>query len=414
MDDFYFENELRKRERDKLFESTKDYFVDFSLQGNMMSLPTVCVYGKYGDAVEKYMDIKYAEVTDWDERLRHEDEFRKKLSDVNLKEMYENYNFSEDEIRYIMYCNLSRSWRGEKGFSSMAREAITEILLRKIIKDEFQDDRLLPPMPSREEISEEFAKCLDDKSRYWFNQDINCGGYALKVDQCVFPTYQENLGQTVSSILEKFPFVRLLGDQGLSDDEYLVIYRATPGKCVGHHFVRVDSDGIVREKHENGEPMTFESWENLEDAPEVLFAVKKDHKMFGYESSEVNYNNRGKDFDETIADSIAKKQNAFSYHGHNYRLKKASDNPGEIVVIDGDGEKIAWVIADDEDCLVDVREDKKAYVDNYSSNVKPRIVNGRLVNHEEFMAKNTKERKEQEDAKRPGEEPKIDYWEKLL
>ncbi len=397
MDDFYFENELRRRERDRIFESAKDYVIDFTLEGNMMSLPTVCVYGKYGDIIDKYMDVKYAEVTDWDKRIALEDEFRSKLFDNRLKKMYENYKFSEDEMRYIIYCNLSRSWRDEKGFSGMAREAVIEILLRKIIVDEFQDDKLLPPMPSREELNKEFAKCLDDKSRYWFNQDINCGGYALKIDQCVFPTYQDNLDQTVSSVLEKFPFVRLLGDRGLGDDEYLVLYRATHGKSYGHHFVRVDSDGMVREKHENGEPMIFKDWENLEDEPEVMFAVKKEHKMFGYELGDVNYNNHGMDFEESTALSIKEKRNTFSYHGREYRLKKGPDVPDGIVVVGEDGEKVAWVFADEDDCLVDILEDKKAYVNNYSNGVVPIIKNGRLVNHDAF--KKNKQKEEEEEIK---------------
>lgn len=74
----------------------------------------------------------------------------------------------------------------------------------------------------------EFEKELREKLQREggdFNRIINCGGYALKIDTCVFPG-ECDFDTKVSSILELFSFVRLLGDTKLQEDEYLVLFRA--------------------------------------------------------------------------------------------------------------------------------------------------------------------------------------------
>ena len=127
----------------------------------------------------------------------------------------------------------------------------------------------------------------------------------MKIDGCVYPNYQDSFDKSVSGIIETFPFVRLLGDTKLEDDEYLVIYRAPKGKNTGHHFVRVDSDGAVREKDANGSKRRFESWGNLDnyDIEQAIFAVKKEHKMFGYESEECRIK-KALNFEETVEKAI--------------------------------------------------------------------------------------------------------------
>lgn len=189
----------------------------------------------------------------------------------------------------------------------------------------------------------------------------------------------------MSSILEKFSFVRLLGDKPLEDDEYLVIYRVPKGKNTGHHFIRVDSDAIVREKDGNGEPRIFENWGNLEDGMEALFAVKKEHKMFEYNSEEVNYNNKGLDFEESVTKAIREKQNMFSYHNHSFCLKKSKQD--EVFVTTIDGQIVAYVVVDENDCLVEIIESKKRYVENTSGAIILIICNGKLINFDQFKSK---------------------------
>ena len=86
-----------------------------------------------------------------------------------------------------------------------------------------------------------------------FNQRINCGGYALEIDMCLFPNGLK-FANYVSGILDTFSYVRLLGDKPLQDDEYLVLYRyydykENGGNNLGHHFIKVNDDGLVVEKY---------------------------------------------------------------------------------------------------------------------------------------------------------------------
>lgn len=183
--------------------------------------------------------------------------------------------------------------------------------------------------------------------------------------------------------MDKFPFIRLLGDTQLEDDEYIVIYRAPQGKNTGHHFIRIDSDATVREKDANGEPRIFENWGTLNDEPEAVFAVKKEHKIFDYSTDDINLkNNNGLDFDGSVAQAVRERKNIFSYHNHDFHLKKTKQD--EVVITTNDGEIVAEVIIEGDECLVEVIEEKKSFVENFSGKVAPEIVNGKLVNYEQF------------------------------
>lgn len=226
---------------------------------------------------------------------------------------------------------------------------------------------------------------IERETDFFFNDQINCGGYALKIDYCYWPTYQENFASSVSSLLDKFKFVRLLGDTHLLDDEYMVIYRAPKGENRGHHFIRVDSDGTVREKDGAEKPKIFENWGVLNgpDIQEAIFAVKKEHKMFGYTNNDINHNNYGLDFENTAHKAYSNRKNSFDYHNHSFHLKK--DTKNDIIVITNDrNEIVSNVIADDEYFLLEVLEGQQQYIENYSGKIKPRIVNGKLENLREF------------------------------
>ena len=53
---------------------------------------------------------------------------------------------------------------------------------------------------------------------------INCGGYALEVYGRIIPR-RNYFDKSVSNLLDFFPFIRLLGNTELLDDEYIVKYR---------------------------------------------------------------------------------------------------------------------------------------------------------------------------------------------
>lgn len=164
---------------------------------------------------------------------------------------------------------------------------------------------MLSDTPFGEDTKSKLEQEIQVRANEAFNMKINCGGYALRVDGWVNPSFNENFDKTISGILETFPFVRLIGDSKLGDDEYLVIYRAPKEKNTGHHFIRVDDDGVVREKDGRFEPQVFEDWDKTEEdkMAKAIFAVKKDHKMFDYKPGDYIIK-KGLDFEETIQKAV--------------------------------------------------------------------------------------------------------------
>lgn len=406
MDDLYFENELMNEEINQVKEDLEDYKVHFNLNGKISEI-TKLLFQNFEDVLDLYYSKMYGNNKSYDEIYEMTETFKKQLTDDELLKMYNKHSFTQEEKEYINLVQISSILH-----SNSAKFAITDILLRAKIVEQFgekalQDLReiiknevpkteqnkkmidrymqLLSDNPYGENIHKKLEDSIKEKACCFFNQRINCGGYALKIDQWFSPTGQSNFSKSVSSILEKFPFVRLLGDKLLEDDEYLVIYRAPKGENTGHHFIRVDSDAIVREKNGNEEPRIFKDWGNLKDCEEALFAVKKEHKMFGYNPEEINYNHKGLDFNESVAKAISEQQNLFSYHNHSFCLKKSKQD--EVFVTTTDGHIVAYVIADKDDCLVEVIESEKKYVENTSGTINPIINNGRLINYEQFKSK---------------------------
>ncbi len=418
MEDLYFENELFNREKKEVEDQLENYtIINFNMEGQI-SETTKEIYKRFDDILYSYYERKFRDNIDYNKIDEIIENFNKELTDDKLQEAYENYEFSQEEKEYIKLVQISSNWRGHHSFNYKGKYAVTDILLRKKIMEKFDKEaidtfkdimqnelakstgyrntinyymQLLSDIPYEENIHAKLEEEIQKSAEYHFNQSINCGGYALKIDKCVYPTYQESFDKSVSSILNRFSFVRLLGDKPLEDDEYIVIYRAPKGKNNGHHFIRVDSDGSVKEKDGSGEPRIFEDWGNLKSAEEAIFAVKKEHKMFEYESDEINVDyKKGLDFEETVTETIKQKKNDFSYHNHNFHLKKSKQD--EIIVISDNDKFIAQVVADESDCLVEISNDKEKYVSNTSSNVTPIIRNGKLINLEDF--KKTKTRPE--------------------
>ena len=223
------------------------------------------------------------------------------------------------------------------------------------------------------------------------NKRINCGGYALEIDGVFLPN-EDSLSGYVSNILEHYDFIRLLGDEPLHDDEYLVFYRffkysENDGNNKGHHFIKVNSDGLVVEKCGNEPVRIFEGWdERYNESPEVAFAVRKDHdfeigNVLDSDSNIIRLE-KGLDFEGSIFKAILQKNNQVNYHGHSFRLKKSSNE--ELFVISETGSIVAEVVIDGEDTKVVITEGQEDYIENFSGFVKPIIRNGRLINIDEF------------------------------
>lgn len=223
-----------------------------------------------------------------------------------------------------------------------------------------------------------------------FNKRMNCGGYALEIDSFLLPN-GDSLSGYVSSILERYKFVRLLGDMPLQDDEYLVFYRfykytKNQGKNKGHHFIKVNDDGLVVEKCGDGAPRIFESWdENYTDSPEVVFAVKKDHNGEIDPNLEKDFKwlkiEAGLDFQGSVERALLQKSNQFEYHGHLFRLKKSVN---QVYVTTEEGKIVANVVIEREKFRLELRKNQEDYVENLSGPVKPIIKNGKLINIDEF------------------------------
>ena len=443
MQDLFFENELKRRIKTtivddvikRLFEDSNHFFRNENYVDNSTKIDVLQDFDEvlfdyyyselgYGDSEEE-LDRYYDSGYDiFDEKV---EPYISSFSEDNLKRMYENHRFSKKERDFIMYSNFTKKWRGVEDQyrqyfqDTPERCAITDVLLREKLFQDFGKDgiekikkilenekyssgrllktrnhflSLLSDTPFDQISDKEIEEEIEKKTLATFNSDINCGGYALEVDQWIEPIQGDHSNENVfskniSTILERYPFVRLLGDESLADDEYLVIYRKTETPVslygsnfirYGHHFIRVDSDGTVREKDGNGVPKKFESWEDCyKDGKDVLFAVKKDHKMFDYDFQKVV----GLDFNQTVLRAIEEKRNSFSYHNHEFCLKKSQD--GDIIVISEDGEKVvADVAIEDDECITVIKDGMEQYVENFSGKIKPIIKDGKLVNLDEF------------------------------
>lgn len=169
----------------------------------------------------------------------------------------------------------------------------------------------------------------------------------------------------------------------------------------GHHFIRVDSDGTVREKDGAGEPRIFKDWgvlDNIEESNEAVFAVKKEHKMFGHKLPDLNSMPQYLNFEQSVEKCIKEKQKMFSYHNHNFYIQNSNEDHNVFTIYSDNMKNVGCCIAVEEECLVEVLENSKEFVENTSFSVKPIIIDGKLVNYEEFKEK--KKDKELEDKER--------------
>lgn len=396
-----FKNEMKRELRERA-----DKFAPHFKQGDQLSGYTKDIFSAFGRILDEYNYQKYRDTKSDREIWDIGEEFENCFTEDKLKDMYEKTNFSEEELNCVRYVELTRKWLND--YMRPVQDPITDILLRrelikqygqetmsefvKIMQEEIPTSDMmarkiykhLSKLFSGElysEMHDTLEKTINDMTEEQFLNKINCGGYALNIDTCVFPFGYEDFSKNVSAVLERFSFTRLLGDKPLADDEYLVLYRANEDGR-GHHFVRIDDDNILREKDAIGKEREFESWKKLEGCKEAVFAVKKEHTMFGYDITKVNSDGKeGLNFEETINKAIHDKHNTFNYHGHEYSLKKSQE--GEILVASGNS-IVADVLIDDGECIAEIREDKESYVENHQPRIGLVIKNGKLMNREQI------------------------------
>ena len=212
-----------------------------------------------------------------------------------------------------------------------------------------------------------------------FDDRLNCGGYAFEITSRLYPPKDNDYSKYVSGILDNFDFVRLLGNTHLQSDEYLVIYHYA--KNFGHHFIKINNDGLVVEKYSYGTPKVFQGWHSkFSESPDIIFAVKQDHDHHFVREPDFS---QGRNFGETVQQAISDRQNSFSYHCQNYRLKRTPS--GEIVIIDEDSTKVvASVSNNDNNFEINIAENMADSIENFSGRIKPQFKNGKLINLDDF------------------------------
>ncbi len=332
VEDDYFEIELRNRLRDE----SKDN-IDFKMvpleatredDDTVSNFTRKTVFDGLDEVLDAFFYARLGEGTDYDVIADRTESFLNKFTDKNIAKMYREHHFTDEEMDFMRYTTATHKWRGIREYGIDASYALRDILLREQVIKEFGEDalpalkRAAESLPNnygfsmaKRHFSELFSehpygrtleadleKTVDAEADYFFNDKINCGGYSFKVDTCIEPPYPKSVEGKLAFLVGRFPFARLL-DGEVAEDEYLVIYRAVEE---GHHFIRVDSDGVVREKDLNNPPQVFDGWaESLADAYEAEFAVKKDHEMFDYDYLETNTCDRNLQVPEKVKEYVS-------------------------------------------------------------------------------------------------------------
>ena len=220
---------------------------------------------------------------------------------------------------------------------------------------------------------------LDGLVKY-MSQIQNCGGYALDIPICIWPVNNYTFEEKVLRILELYPFVRLLSNYPLKENEYFVKYRA---KGNGHHFIKSNDKVQFIEKDASGLPRKFENWGNLQNTSEVVFAVLKpeyrdiklkelpqcNRDMYldsnaykyeedGYTSIELENAPRPITFEKALKEAYKNKKNIFKYNNKEFHLK--IENKDKDIIYICDNKNILGILCSDgETFVIDLDEEKK-------------------------------------------------------
>lgn len=353
---------------------------------------------------------------------------KKFYSDNTLAKLYDirKSDFNEDDLRYIKYTKLTSSWNGNYSFIYSEKYAILDLIFKGSLKSEinkvFEHDmdnlnkklpmdkvdylkqkndiessryselsylnKIFPLKVTQNQYESELSKVAKNQVQ----RQINCGGYALEIDNCVFPFGYKDINKDVSCILNNFPFVRLLGNTKLKEDEYLVLYRAT-SNGFAHHFIKVEDDCNITEKNGSDPVKKFRNWPESMNTPMVVFAVKKNHQNFDYHLSDIKvYKDKDLNFEESVEKALKYKQNLFSYRGNDYTLKK--DKNGGIVIVSNE-KYIGNALYDGKDLDIEIDKDMLNKINKLSPLKKLNILDGKLLNIGDYT--NKKEEKSDSD-----------------
>lgn len=215
---------------------------------------------------------------------------------------------------------------------------------------------------------------------HYMSQIQNCGGYALEIPICIWPVKDYTFEEKVLRILELYPFVRLLSNSELKEDEYVVIYRAEKS---GHHFIKIKDGEEIVEKDGSSLPQKFNGWGILQNSPEAVFAVvKQKHRdekmkdlpqcnrnmfldMDAYEYTEDGYTDiitkeaeKPATFERTLKEAFNNKNSSFVYNNKKFNLKVRTDDKDLIYVCD-ESEILGTICTDGETFLIELDEEKK-------------------------------------------------------
>ena len=237
---------------------------------------------------------------------------------------------------------------------------------------------------------------------HYMKQIQNCGGYALQIPICIFSGGNYTFEEQVLRITELYPFVRLLSDTELKEDEYVVIFRS--GKT-GHHFIRIDENGNATDKHECNLPGNFQGWGTLEHAPEAVFAVVKqeyrseaikdlpqcNRDMFlnedayykieedGYKSIRKKKAAKPITFRDRLQNAYNNRTSSFPYQGKTFYLKINKDD-SELIYICDDAEILGELCTDGNEFIIELNDKKKNKIFGYDPSKPLEIKYSREVN----------------------------------
>lgn len=222
---------------------------------------------------------------------------------------------------------------------------------------------------------------------HYMKQIQNCGGYALQIPICIFSGNNYTFEEQVLRIIELYPFVRLLSDTELKEEEYVVIFRS--GKT-GHHFIRIDENGNATDKHECNLPGSFQGWGTLEHDSEAVFAVVKQEyrsetiknlpqcnkDMFldqdayyeiakdGYQDIRRKKATKPMTFRDVLQEAYNNKTSSFLYQGKTFYLK-INKNDSEIIYICNDTEILGEFCTDGDEFVIELNNKKKNKIFSY-------------------------------------------------
>ena len=218
---------------------------------------------------------------------------------------------------------------------------------------------------------------------HYMKQIQNCGGFALQIPICIFSGSDYTFEEQVLRIMELYPFVRLLSDTELKEEEYVVVFRSGE---TGHHFIRIDENGNATDKHECNLPGNFQGWGTLEHDSEAVFAVVKqeyrseairnlpqcNRSMFLNENAYYKIEKDGyKDiiktkatkpmtFRDVLQDAYNNRTSSFTYQGKTFYLK-VNKNDSEMIYICNETEILGEFCTDGDEFIIELNDKNKIF-----------------------------------------------------